>query len=362
MKNKFLSSPLFTLLLSACLLLGGASASIAKTKSLKKINVTMTGTVPYWINGSQAIQNVDMYQVVDTEANDDYSFNFFEKNRLYVLVDDTLTIPTNFLIPQLIDQGPGCSWSFDQTKWSATILEGANCLSAPTYNEYTDTTPLLHHVTALKYDILAEGKVVLKISSDPTSSDFTRYTMTMNIHDNLAPSATDTTSSQSYNLQGGPQVLSVPLYATDELGVPIKDAAGQYQFTQFSVDLGSSIYSFSKFPQPTGTTGIQWTGSETSWKLSLLDQTDSCINYDNFSTSSFTSGVSTLTSSFTTTKPGTSQVRVTSEKNPSFLGTIEDGSDEVAYTMTIVVVDNSPKPDPTTDETHDSSQPAPVTN
>lgn len=171
---------------------------------------------------------------------------------------------------------------------------------------------------------------------------------------------------------GSSSVIPVNLYATNEYGSLIQDPnnPGQYQLNQFNIDLaGVSDDSITFGIEPVGTSDIKVTLGKTLWTISLASQDPNAASAIYYSTSARVpdpnTGLINLRCTFTASQAGPQPIRVTSSKNPNFTGEITDGSDQVAYTMTIVVVDNSPKkPTPPTDQPADNAstdtQPAPA--
>lgn len=157
---------------------------------------------------------------------------------------------------------------------------------------------------------------------------------------------------------GAPYDLTVKLYAEDQDGNPIKDPTnpGQYELNQFIIDLGAvSDDSLGFIYEPIDLTGMKWTLPKTIWKVTanFQDPANPCIfssPANSYRARDPETGLVKLLCPFTTRNaghfPAQCQIRVTSSKNPNYSGTIDDRSDEVAYTMTIIVVDNTPKSKP----------------
>lgn len=141
---------------------------------------------------------------------------------------------------------------------------------------------------------------------------------------------------------GGCRIVAVNLYATDSDWNLVKDKAGKLIPNTVTITLGVLADNAPIFPQPVGLTGLKFPLNETIWSITIPSNLTyhSCVmDQDPIA------GLYDLKCTFTVMHPGTQKLRVTSERNPNFKdGSITDESDSVAYTMTIIVNDNSPEP------------------
>ena len=144
---------------------------------------------------------------------------------------------------------------------------------------------------------------------------------------------------------GCPQVIPpITLYQTDSLGRLIKDTTtpSGFAYNQLDLYLGSwTTHSIGFSIAVAGSNEIDWTLDNSTWALTFLNQDPTlgyALTYDSSGlNNTAVPNHQSLLCSFKTAHAGTQQIRVTSPNGG-------DNGDSVKYTMTVIIVDNSPAP------------------
>lgn len=151
-----------------------------------------------------------------------------------------------------------------------------------------------------------------------------------------------TSKANAEMLHGGQLSYTVDLYATDYLGDLYLDPSTPSGYAYNSIDLIVSeiplVHKSITLPLITDNE-YNWSIDTIPWSLKMLSGAE-CLTYNGYSEGSLISptSYSTMMLSYLVQSAGTVVMHVTSP------GAASDGSDSTSYTVTINIVDNTPKP------------------